>query len=72
MSMDDPKDDRDWARADALWNLRAGDNVLLYAKAIYQGWENHVRRAKIRILGMEKKPECGAQEPARSHSSATF
>ena len=57
LSTADPKTDRDWARADAVWNLRPGDTVMLYPKAMYQGWQNHLRHAEIKILGMEKKPE---------------
>ena len=54
-STDDPKTDHDWARADAIWNLRPGDTVALYPKAIYAGWQNHLRYAEVTLLGMERK-----------------
>lgn len=57
LSTDDPKTDHDWARADAVWNLRPGDTVALYPKAIYAGWQNHLRYAVVTIVGMERKPE---------------
>ncbi|ETN44126.1 uncharacterized protein HMPREF1541_10676 [Cyphellophora europaea CBS 101466] len=57
LETEDPKDDADWARADAVWNLRAGDHIILYARAAHESWQNHLRMAKIEITGLEKKPE---------------
>ena len=49
-------DGRAWVRADAIWSLRPGDHVLLYARAFFPGWENHVKRAEICLEGPRRKP----------------
>ena len=54
LSVENPREDNERARADALWNLMPGDQVAMFAKAIYQGWENHVRRTEVKIEGLER------------------
>jgi len=58
-----------WARANAIWSLRPGDHVLLYARAFFPAWANYVKGAEIRIEGSQKDPSNEKQSALQTQPS---